>query len=416
MAYIKPELGSLTRIKVVGVGGAGQNAIDSMIDRGVVEGVEFIVMNTDLQVLHGSLAQVRLQLGPEISKGLGSGSDPEVGHLSAEESLEEIKASLQGADMVFIAAGMGGGTGSGASPVVAKVAKELGALTVGVVQRPFEFEGLRRMGQADRAITELRNNVDALIVISNERLLDVVEKDVPLKEAFKVGDRVIGDAVEGISDLITSAGLINVDFADVRTIMEGAGSALMGIGESNDDDRATKAATMAIKSKLLDVDIGGSTGILINIVGDETMTMHEVNTAAKIVTDAADPGANIIFGASINKNREGIKVTVVATGFDPEMSTVKVSGGYDDEKKEFIKSQIEERHEEISEVEDDQDLDPETTVSDDSDSFDSGDFDIERLREQLEEEEPMEETSDSDDDSVTSNKWWKSLPQINKRK
>jgi len=426
MAYITPDLGTLTRIKVIGVGGAGQNAVGSMIDRNIVEGVEFIVMNTDLQVLNVSAAQIRLQLGPDTSKGLGSGSNPEVGHLSAEESLDEIKAHLQGTDMVFIAAGMGGGTGSGASPVIAKVARELGALTVGVVTKPFEFEGARRMEQAERAIAELTNSVDALVVIPNEKLLEVVEEDLPLQDAFKVGDKVIGDAVEGISDLITSTGLVNVDFADVKTIMESAGSALMGIGESNEEDRATKSANMAIKSPLLDVDIQGSTGILINIVGDASMTMHEVNKAAKIISDSAAANANIIFGASIDKQREGMKVTVIATGFEPSSTNLNFTYG---DKNESIIEQIDSRHEDSSDDKDavtdeDEDNTPEVAELD----IDTTNFDINKLREQIKDDKDNFDVVLSDDDDDDSNskddetstdnsgKWWKSFSQIKKEK
>ncbi|PJA41169.1 cell division protein FtsZ, partial [candidate division WWE3 bacterium CG_4_9_14_3_um_filter_34_6] len=284
MAFIEPTQGALARIKVVGVGGGGQNAVNSMVADFKSPSVEFIAMNTDLQALDSSVAQVRVQLGPQRAHGLGSGADPEIGLESAQESTEEIKSHLQGADMIFIAAGMGGGTGTGAAPLVAKLSKELGALTVGVVTKPFEFEGKRRMSQAEDGIRELKDCVDALIVIPNEKLLSVVDPEMPLIDAFRVADEVVGKAVEGISDLISSNGLVNVDFADVRTIMQNAGSALMGIGEADGENRAEKAAKSAVNSPLLDVDIKGSTGILINIVGDSSLTMHEVNKASKIVS------------------------------------------------------------------------------------------------------------------------------------
>lgn len=322
MAFIEPQQESLARIKVVGVGGGGQNAVTSMVNRKKTSGgVEFITLNTDLQALNSSSAQIRIQLGPQKTHGLGSGSDPQVGFEAAQESSDDIRANLQGADMIFIAAGLGGGTGTGASPVVAGVAKELGALTVGVVTKPFHFEGKLRMAQAEQGIRALKEKVDALIVIPNEKLLQIVDDTVPLKDAFIIADEVIGHAVEGISDLISSTGLVNVDFADVKTIMKDAGSALMGMGYAEGENRAERAAKAAIESPLLDVDIKGSTGVLINIVGDASMTMHEVNTAANIVSSAAHEGANIIFGANIDPSVQGIKVTVIATGFGTDYIT-----------------------------------------------------------------------------------------------
>jgi len=318
MAFLEPTAGTLARIKVVGVGGAGQNAIGTMLELNRVSGVEFIAMNTDLQALNSSPAEIRLQLGPERTGGLGSGAAPEVGQEAAIESYEDIKAYIQGADMVFIAAGMGGGTGTGSAPVVAEIARDLGALTVGVVTKPFLFEGKRRMNMAEQGIRNLKDKVDALIVIPDEKILEVVDDEVSLVDAFKLSDQVIGKAVEGISELITSTGLVNVDFADVKSIMTNAGSALMGIGEATGDNRAELAAREAISSPLLEVDIKGSTGVLINIVGDNSVKMHEVNTAAKVVSDSAHEGANIIFGANIDPDMEGIRVTVIATGFDSE--------------------------------------------------------------------------------------------------
>ena len=381
MAFIEPNGGTLARIKVVGVGGGGQNAVSSMFESGKTEGVEFIAMNTDLQALNSSLAQVRVQLGPQKTRGLGSGSKPEVGSEAASESEDEIKAHLQGSDMVFIAAGMGGGTGTGAAPVVAQISKQLGALTVGVVTKPFGFEGKRRMNQAEQGIRELREKVDALIVIPNEKLLEVVDPTMPLSHAFKVADEVVGNAVQGLSDLINSTGLVNVDFADVRTIMQDAGSALMGIGEFEGDDRATKAAQLAINSPLLGVDISGSTGILIYIVGDANMTMHEVNAAAKIVSDAAHEAANIIFGANIDPKIKGIRVTVIATGFDSGYRPVGIPEMPSITSDEVIK-QIDSRFDNVLSDEtydddsNDEDLVP-TFGDDDSD------FDIEKMREQV---------------------------------
>ena len=326
MAFIEPISETLAKIKVVGIGGGGSNAVSSMVDIQQINGVQFIAMNTDLQALNACSAQVRVQLGPDRTHGLGSGADPEVGGEAAAESIEEIKAHLQGADMIFIAAGLGGGTGTGAAPIVAQIARDLGALTVGVVTKPFAFEGKRRMNQAEQGVNELRTKVDALIVIPNEKLLEIVPTDVPLRDAFRIADEVIGNAVQGISDLITSTGLINVDFADVKTIMKNAGSALMGIGHADGEQRAQKAAEMAVKSPLLDVDIEGSTGILLNIVGDTSLTMHEVNTAAKIVAESAHKGANIIFGADVDPEIEGIRVTVIATGFDTNLTELQLDG------------------------------------------------------------------------------------------
>lgn len=316
MAFIQPQSESVAKIKVVGVGGGGQNAVSSMIETNKVNGVEFIVMNTDIQVLDKSPAPVRIQLGPDRTRGLGAGANPVVGFEAAQESLDEIMDCLEGADMIFMAVTEGGGTGTGAAPIVAKVAKETGALTIAVVTKPFTFEGRKRMTQAEEGIRQLKGNVDALVVIPNDRILEIVDQEVPFTEAFKLADEVIGKAVEGISDLITNTGLINVDFADVKAVMTDAGSALMGIGEAVGDGRAQRAAMEAINSPLLNVDITGSTGILLNIVGDSSLTMHEVNIAAQIVTNSSHENANIIMGSSIDPSVDGIKVTVIATGFD----------------------------------------------------------------------------------------------------
>lgn len=304
------------RIKVVGVGGGGQNAVNRMIDAGL-QGVEFAALNTDAQALMMSNASVKLRLGEKLTRGLGAGSNPEVGQKAAEESREEIRTLLEGADMVFVTAGMGGGTGTGGAPVVAEVAKEVNALTVGVVTKPFAFEGRRRQQQAEKGIEMLKDKVDTLIVIPNDRLLQVAEKRTSILDAFKLADDVLRQGVQGISDLITVPGLINLDFADVRTIMDNAGSALMGIGECTGEDRAVKAAKAAISSPLLEASIEGARGILLNITGSSNLGLFEVNDAAEIIAEAADPEANIIFGAVIDETlRDEVRVTVIATGFD----------------------------------------------------------------------------------------------------
>lgn len=319
MALLKPDLNSFAKIKVLGVGGGGSNAVNSMITAGLIRGVEFVAINTDAQALLTNQADTKLQIGDNLTKGLGSGSDPEIGKQAAEESREKIKNLLLDTDMIFITAGMGGGTGTGASPVIAELAKESGALTVAVVTKPFQFEGTRRMVTAEDGIEELKQYVDTLIVIPNQRLLEAVDNKMPLLEAFKVVDSVLGQGVQGISDLITVPGLINVDFADVRTIMEDSGSALMGIGVGLGENRATHAARAAISSPLLEVSISGARGILFNIIGGPDMTMNEVNEASTIISQSADPEANIIFGATIDEKMvDQIKINVIATGFDDE--------------------------------------------------------------------------------------------------
>lgn len=316
MPQVAPAVETFASIKVVGVGGAGGAAINRMIESGV-EGVEFIAINTDSQALHHSKAQKKLHIGKEETKGLGSGSNPSIGQKAAQESIEEIRDVLSGADMVFVTIGAGGGTGSGAGYIVAKVAKDAGALVVGFATRPFAFEGDKRRANADIAISNLRESVDTLITIPNDRLLQTIDRQTPLLEAFKVADDVLRQGVQGISDLITVHGLINLDFADVKTIMSEAGSALMGIGRASGDDRAVKAAQQAIESPLLEVSIDGARGILFNVIGGNDMSMHEINAAAEAITAAADPEANIIFGATINPELEGeMIITVVAAGFD----------------------------------------------------------------------------------------------------
>jgi cell division protein FtsZ len=312
----------LAVIKVVGVGGAGTNAVSRMVDAGL-RGVEFIATNTDAQSLQSAEADVKINIGADLTHGLGAGANPETGFGAASESRDEIKETLKGADMVFVTAGEGGGTGTGASPVIAEIAKkEIGALTIGIVTRPFDFEGTHRMRQAEEGIRRLRDQVDALIVIPNERLLTIVEKKTTVVEAFKVADNVLRYGVQGITDLVTVPGLINLDFADVRTIMTGAGTAMMGMGTGVGEGRASDAAQAAITSPLIDEDIQGATGIVINITGPRDLGLFEVDEAAEIVQAAADPDANIIFGAVIDEQRgEEVTVTVIGTGFAPPSDT-----------------------------------------------------------------------------------------------
>ena len=312
------ESESLAKIKVIGVGGGGSNAVNRMIESGV-KGVEFITANTDAQALQLTRSELKLQLGDKLTRGLGAGGNPEIGKKAAEESREAIFNALRGADMVFVTAGMGGGTGTGAAPVIAGVARECGALTVGVVTRPFTFEGRKRAMQAEMGIEELRENVDTLIVIPNDRLLEIVDKKTPMMEAFREADNVLRQAVQGISDLIAVPGLINLDFADVKAIMTERGSALMGIGVASGENRAAEAARKAIMSPLLETSINGARGIIINITGGPNLSLYEVNEAAEIVVSACDPDVNMIFGASIDDSMtDDIKVTVIATGFEPK--------------------------------------------------------------------------------------------------
>lgn len=316
---IRPQTASFAKIRVIGVGGGGGNAINSMIHESSIKGVEFIAINTDAQALLQSQAQTKIQIGENITRGLGSGGNPQIGLGAAEESREKIKEMLEGSDMVFLTCGMGGGTGTGATPIIAEVAKEVGALTVGVVTKPFMFEGTRRMVQAEEGVEELKGRVDTLIVIPNQRILEVVDKKLSLLEAFRVADSVLNHGVQGISDLITVAGLINVDFADVKSIMSDAGSALMGIGVGVGENRASIAARQATASPLLEVSMEGARGVLFNITGGTDLTMSEVDEASKIIHAAADPDANIIFGATIDEAlHDQIRITVIATGFDEE--------------------------------------------------------------------------------------------------
>jgi len=311
----------LAVIKVIGVGGGGNNAVNRMIEHGV-QGVDFIAVNTDAQALNLSKAEYKLQIGGKLTRGLGAGANPEVGKKAAEESREQLEEVLRGADMVFVTAGMGGGTGTGAAPVIAQIARELGALTVGVVTRPFKFEGRKRQTQAVGGITAMKQAVDTLIVIPNDKLLEIVDKSTPMLEAFREADNVLRQGVQGISDLIATPGLINLDFADVKTIMSDKGSALMGIGIATGENRATDSAKKAISSPLLETSIDGAKGVIMNITGGMNLSLYEVQEAADIVAMASDEEVNMIFGAVINENlSDEIIVTVIATGFSDDILT-----------------------------------------------------------------------------------------------
>lgn len=316
MPKVQPEVEAFARIKVIGVGGSGKNAVNHMVTS-KIKGVEFIVMNTDAQDLHHSLAQKKIHIGKNLTRGLGTGMNPEIGRKAAEETKEEVQGVIKGSDMVFIAGGMGGGTGTGAAPVVACIAKEQGALTIGVVTRPFTFEGSHRGRIAEQGLDELRKNVDALIIVPNDRIMSVADKDTTFKSAFTMSDEVLRQAVEGISDLITTPGIINVDFADIRSVLSNAGSALLGIGSSTGENRAQEAALAAINSPLLDLSISGAKGVLFAIAGGTDLRMHEINEAAKIITESIDPDARVIFGAIIDEKlkKNEIKITVIAAGF-----------------------------------------------------------------------------------------------------
>jgi len=317
MALVKPDAASFAKIKVLGIGGGGGNAINSMIEDNQIRGVEFLAVNTDAQALLMNKAQIKIQIGENLTRGLGSGGNPEIGRKAAEESKEKIKEYLADTDMVFLAGGMGGGTATGAMPIIAQLAKEAGALTIAVITKPFAFEGTRRMVIAEEGIENLKDKVDTMIVVPNQRIMEVVDKKMTLLEAFKVADGVLGQAVQGISEIITVPGLINRDFADVKAIMENAGSALLGIGTGVGENRAQTAVRAAISSPLLDVSIEGARGILFQITGGPDLTMSEVDEAAKIISQAADADANIIFGATIDESMiDQVRVTVIATGFD----------------------------------------------------------------------------------------------------
>lgn len=319
MAEIKPDIETFARIKVVGVGGSGNNAISRMIDS-KIKGVEFVAINTDAQALHHSKASEKVHIGKNLTKGLGAGMNPEIGRQAAEENRDEIQEVLKGADMVFVTCGLGGGTGSGAAPVVAETAKELGALTVAVVTKPFSFEGAQRRVIGEEALQNLKDRVDTLITIPNDKLLSIIDRKTTLINAFRIVDDILRQGVQGISDLITKPGIVNVDFADVRAIMQDSGSALMGIGISSGENRASEAAKAAINSPLLELSVDGAKGVLFNISGSSDLTMLEINEAANIITESIDPNAKVIFGAVVDDQvKKGeIHITVVATGFDAD--------------------------------------------------------------------------------------------------
>ncbi len=318
MPEVTPEIETFARIKVVGVGGGGNAAVERMI-KSKLQGIEFVVINTDAQALHHSHAPRKVHIGKDTTRGLGAGADPDVGRRAVEESSEEVLGMLRGSDMVFVTYGLGGGTGTGSGPIVASMARESGALVVGIVTKPFTFEGEKRRRNADAGIDELRDNVDTLITIPNDRLLQMIDRKTTLLDAFSMVDEVLRQGVQGISDLITVHGLINLDFADVKAIMQNAGSALMGIGRAGGENRALEAAHQAIDSPLLETSIEGAKGVLFNITGGRNMTMHEIDEAAKAITDAVDREANIIFGAVLDETMDDeIKITVVATGFEPK--------------------------------------------------------------------------------------------------
>ncbi len=329
---VTPDITPVANIKVIGVGGGGGNAVNRMIKAGL-KGIEFIAVNTDAQALHHSAAATKINIGKATTRGLGAGSNPDIGMQAAEESIDEIKEAIEGSDMVFITCGLGGGTGTGGAPVIANAAKEMGILTVAVVTKPFTFEGQRRNIQAEEGLENLRNKVDTMITIPNDKILAIIDKKTPLTDAFTVVDDVLRQGVQGIADLITVHGMINVDFADVKTVMENAGSALMGIGYGTGENRAAEAAKAAIESPLLEMSINGAKGVLFNITGGNDLSMFEVDEAARVITEAADPDANIIFGAVINDSYTGeIKITVVATGFDfksPESNVVRPRAAYE---------------------------------------------------------------------------------------
>ncbi|MEK7593915.1 MAG: cell division protein FtsZ, partial [Patescibacteria group bacterium] len=359
MPKLNPEIEAFARIKVIGVGGSGKNALNHMINS-KVKGIDFIAMNTDTQDLHSSLATKKIHIGKNSTKGLGSGMDPDIGKRAAEETKEEIREALKGGDMIFITCGMGGGTGTGASPSIARIAKEEGILTVGVVTKPFFFEGRERMRLAEKGIEDLEKEVDALIVIPNDRLLGVIDKNTSLKNAFAICDEILRQAVEGISELITIPGIVNVDFADIRAVMSNTGPALMGIGKGSGENRAVEAANAAINSPLLDVSIAGAKGVLFAIAGDDSMTMHEIQEAAKVITESIDKDAKVIFGAmrDVNLKKGEIKVTVIASGFSsnsPRKSLFQL-GKESDEKKgpkehvpptEAVKKQMDKKGEDM---------------------------------------------------------------------
>ncbi len=343
MAEVKPDIETFAKIKVTGVGGSGGSAINRMIEAGI-KGVEFISINTDVQALHHNKAPQKIHIGKSVTKGLGAGMNPELGKMAAEESQNDLRDTLKGSDMVFVTCGLGGGTGSGASPIVAEIARDSGALTVGVVTRPFSFEGAQRRNIAERALSELTDKVDAIITIPNDKLLQVIDKKTSLLDAFLIADEVLMQGVQGIAEIITTPGLINVDFADVRSVMSNAGSALMGIGQASGENKSIEAAKAAISSPLLEMSVEGARGVLFSIIGGKNLSMHEVNEAAKVITSSTDEDARIIFGAVIDeKLKDEIKITVIATGFDTKQSSSELRESSIYKPSEFLKSAAEEQ-------------------------------------------------------------------------
>lgn len=367
MALVKPDSARIAKIKVIGVGGGGGNAVSSMVENGAISGVEFIVCNTDSQVLLTNKAPTKIQIGEKITKGLGVGGNPEIGAQAAEESIEKLKELMIDTDMVFVTAGMGGGTGTGAAPVIARLAKESGALTVGIVTKPFAFEGTRRTVSAEDGIEKLREAVDTLIVIPNQRLMDVIDRKMSLVDAFKVVDSVLEQGVGGIAEIITTPGLVNVDFADVRAIMSSAGTALLGIGTGVGENRAQMAARAAVSSPLLDLSIEGARGVLFNIAGGKDMTMFEVDEAAKIISATADQDANVIFGAVIKDDLvDQIRITVIATGFDETRSRIaQMRPSY----RPVVQGVVSEKPQEEKSGEDTSDESEDLNASDNDDQF-----------------------------------------------
>jgi len=339
---IKPDAKKVAKIKLVGIGGGGSNAVSSMITTEHIDGVDFIAINTDAQALLTNKADTKIQIGEQITKGLGAGGDPEIGKQAAEESREKLAEYLSGADLVFLTCGEGGGTGTGAAPIVAEVAKQLGALTIAVVTKPFQFEGSKRLVVAHEGISKLKEKVDALITIPNQKVVELNDKKLTLLEAFRQVDSVLTQGVKGLSEIITLPGLINVDFADVKTIMHNSGTAIMGIGTGTGEHRAMQAVKETMVSPLLEFSIDGARGILFNIVGGEDLTMQEVNDAAQAITKNADPNAQVIFGAAIDPSlNDEVKITLIATRFD-EQKTKEVSEAFQEEKKQFIKEDMDE--------------------------------------------------------------------------
>lgn len=415
MAKVNPEIESFARIKVIGIGGSGKGALNHMINS-KLQGVEFIAMNTDTQDLHHSLAEKKIHIGKNLTKGLGAGMDPEIGKRSAEETREEVQDVIKGADMVFIAGGMGGGTCTGAAPVVAAIAKNEGVLTIGVVTKPFFFEGASRMKLAERGLEELEKEVDALIVIPNDRLLSVIDKNTSVKQAFELCDEVLKQAVEGISDIIRNPGIINLDFSDIKRILKDSGTALMGVGRGMGENRAREAASAAINSPLLDVSIHGAKGVLFAIYGADDLGMLEVQEAAKIITESVDKDAKIIFGIATDSTlkKDEIKVTVIATGFPTGFSTrghsgstpTSISEARSETKKEettplHARAEKEERSDDTPKEEKriDLEMDTKTTVAEDDKKGDKATV----------KKSPFKFDDDSDDD-------WEALPPFLRRK